>query len=80
MLAVSEHVNKPGTVILTHFSADVAQLDRVTGFEPVGRGFDSLRARDNDSLTRLAIQLKHAIATGDADYVIGFILGNNSLA
>ena len=25
--------------------APVAQLDRATGFEPVGRGFDSLRAR-----------------------------------
>ncbi len=25
--------------------APVAQLDRVTGFEPVGRGFESLRAR-----------------------------------
>src|SRR5204862_7286859 len=25
--------------------APVAQMDRATGFEPVGRGFDSLRAR-----------------------------------
>jgi hypothetical protein len=27
--------------------APVAQLDRATGFEPVGRGFDSLRAHLN---------------------------------
>ena len=27
--------------------APVAQLDRATGFEPVGRGFESLRARQN---------------------------------
>ena len=27
------------------WNAPVAQLDRATGFEPVGRGFDSLRAR-----------------------------------
>jgi hypothetical protein len=26
-------------------NAPVAQLDRATGFEPVGRGFNSLRAR-----------------------------------
>ena len=25
----------------------VAQLDRVTGYEPVGRGFESLQARQN---------------------------------
>ena len=28
-----------------HSYAPVAQLDRVTGFEPVGREFESLRAR-----------------------------------
>ena len=27
--------------------APVAQPDRVTGYEPVGRGFESLPARDN---------------------------------
>jgi hypothetical protein len=27
------------------FYALLAQLDRVTGFEPVGRGFESLRVR-----------------------------------
>src|ERR1051326_4800626 len=32
--------------------APVAQLDRATGFEPVGRGFDSLRAHHS---TRLGI-------------------------
>ncbi len=26
-------------------SAPVAQLDRAIGFEPIGRGFESLRAR-----------------------------------
>ena len=26
----------------------VAQLDRVTGYEPVGRGFESLQARHKD--------------------------------
>ena len=30
--------------ILQFTSAPVAQMDRATGFEPVGRGFDSLRA------------------------------------
>ena len=29
--------------------APVAQPDRATGFEPVGRGFESLRARQNRS-------------------------------
>ena len=27
--------------------APVAQLDRAIGFEPIGRGFESLRARQN---------------------------------
>src|SRR4029450_1964412 len=34
---------------LAVFSAPVAQLDRATVFEPVGRGFDSLRARQSRS-------------------------------
>ena len=33
------------------FHAPVAQLDRVTGFEPVGREFESLRARQSTSNT-----------------------------
>ena len=31
--------------IETEFIAPVAQLDRAIGFEPIGRGFESLRAR-----------------------------------
>jgi hypothetical protein len=31
--------------MMTGDRAFVAQLDRATGFEPVGRGFESLRAR-----------------------------------
>jgi hypothetical protein len=50
--------------------APVAQMDRATGFEPVGRGFDSLRAHQ-PSLTlpgqrelRLASQPSRELATG----------------
>ena len=34
--------------------APVAQLDRAPGFEPVGRGFNSLRARHSRESTSLA--------------------------
>ena len=30
----------------------VAQLDRVTGYEPVGRGFESLQARQHRACAR----------------------------
>ena len=30
--------------------APVAQLDRVTGYEPVGRGFESLTARQKEKV------------------------------
>ena len=36
--------------LLIYFYAPVAQLDRVSGFEPDGRGFESLRARCPASL------------------------------
>ena len=32
-------------------NASVAQLDRVTGYEPVGRGFESLRAHHKNGVT-----------------------------
>ena len=32
----------------------VAQLDRVTGYEPVGQGFESLRARQKKHFVRSA--------------------------
>lgn len=35
---------KRGNLYTPLFHAPVAQLDRVTGFEPVGREFESLRA------------------------------------
>jgi hypothetical protein len=35
--------------------APVAQLDRAAGFEPVGRGFKSLRARHSNSLTECLV-------------------------
>ena len=31
--------------MIRHLSAPVAQLDRVSGYEPEGREFESLRAR-----------------------------------
>lgn len=31
--------------IILELNAPVAQLDRVTGYEPVGQGFESLQAR-----------------------------------
>ena len=34
-----------GSKSIESLSAPVAQLDRAPGFEPVGRGFESLRAR-----------------------------------
>src|SRR5204862_4952227 len=37
---------------LHSIDAPVAQLDRATGFEPVGRGFDSLRARQPSPAAR----------------------------
>ena len=36
-------------------NAPVAQPDRATGFEPVGRGFESLRARHIQELIRITI-------------------------
>ncbi len=35
---------------LTRAHALVAQLDRVTGYEPVGQGFESLRAHHKKSI------------------------------
>ena len=35
-------------------NALVAQLDRVTGYEPVGRGFESLQARQKNHLAKIA--------------------------
>src|SRR5579871_3622627 len=37
--------------------APVAQLDRAIGFEPIGRGFESLRARQK--LTRVPRHIPH---------------------
>jgi hypothetical protein len=38
-------LNHRKVVPFTSYYAPVAQLDRVSGFEPDGRGFESLRAR-----------------------------------
>ena len=35
-----------------NMNALVAQLDRVTGYEPVGRGFESLQARQREPLNK----------------------------
>ena|GEM_PF-1359230 len=45
------------------FHALVAQLDRVTGYEPVGQGFESLRARHhrfnrNGDFTFIGIKIR----------------------
>src|SRR5437667_782459 len=53
------------------WSAPVAQLDRAAGFEPVGRGFKSLRARqpslaDISGELRLASHPERAIPTATA--------------
>ena len=37
-------------------NALVAQLDRVTGYEPVGRGFESLQARQKNRLTKQFVE------------------------
>ena len=42
-IVLSAEINQ-GIFPVTH-QAPVAQLDRVIGFEPIGRGFESLRAR-----------------------------------
>ena len=36
--------------IILKLNAPVAQLDRVTGYEPVGRGFESLLAHQSFSI------------------------------
>ena len=36
--------------IILELNAPVAQLDRVTGYEPVGRGFESLPAYQNSEV------------------------------
>ena len=41
------------------FRALVAQLDRASGYEPEGRGFDSLPARQNISLQKLQSKFSH---------------------
>ena len=38
--------------------APVAQLDRAPGFEPVGRGFKSLRARHNFATVRRIVAMR----------------------
>ena len=40
---------------ITH--AFLAQLDRVTGYEPVGRGFESLRTRQKEWLNHMVYRL-----------------------
>ncbi len=37
------------------FSAPVAQLDRVSGYEPEGRAFESLRARQKNNQATTAV-------------------------
>ena len=39
-----------------NMNALVAQLDRVTGYEPVGRGFESLQARQKNRFTTLFVE------------------------
>ena len=61
-----------GFVRLAHKDAPVAQLDRAPGFESVGRGFESLRARQLD-LTVGEHELAHgrpASLRGDVSTVI----------
>lgn len=38
-----------------NMNALVAQLDRVTGYEPVGRGFESLQARQAKNTTSFVV-------------------------
>ena len=42
-------VNSPLFIIQTFLDAPVAQLDRVSGYEPEGRAFESLRVRHRKS-------------------------------
>ena len=42
--------------------APVAQPDRATGFEPVGREFESLRARQTNSLQIIGLQSPVTVA------------------
>ena len=46
------HFRNSCAIILKRY-APVAQLDRVTGYEPVGQGFESLPARQEKSLVQL---------------------------
>ena len=39
--------SRPSPTVVCSFSAPVAQLDRVPGYEPGGRGFESCRARQS---------------------------------
>jgi hypothetical protein len=39
--------SRPSATLVVHAAAPVAQMDRAAGFEPVGRGFDSLRAHQS---------------------------------
>ena len=39
------------SLVIRSIYALVAQLDRVTGYEPVGQGFESLPARQNKATT-----------------------------
>src|SRR4051812_44992892 len=45
-------VGRLHSTLVTRRSAPVAQLDRAAGFEPVGRGFKSLRAHQPDGRKR----------------------------
>ncbi len=40
----------------------IAQLDRVTGYEPVGRGFESLSARQKDWLKQCCLSQSFFVA------------------
>ena len=52
-------------------NAPVAQMDRATGFEPVGRGFDSLRAHQPS-----LVSLDHELRLGKPfDHTLRFAFG-----
>ncbi len=61
MKPIAEWVSLWYLIVASRTCAPVAQLDRASDFESVGRGFESLRARQdtiaNDALLRYSRQL-----------------------
>ena len=60
-----------GIIKATRFQAPVAQLDRVSGYEPEGRRFESFRARQKSERPSIAVAFFMALGIRTSDIHVG---------